>query len=293
MDKYSTDPRTEVKKSHVDMQILATRGCPNQCTFCSSRTDRSLGTKYRMRTPRLVVDEMEYLFKKYNSRVFSFMDLAFPLVRSRAIELCDEIIARGLNKKIRWITECRVKPLDQALLYKLKEAGCVRINFGIESGNDHILKELKKNFTVEDVRRAVEMASMAGIEIDGMFMIGLPNETEETIKKTVALAITLDLRYAIFNLFVPYPGCDLFEELMKKNNIHFRTWDDFTSYPTYSGGKPVYVPDGLTHAQLMGLQKYAMKKFYLRPRFIFQELGRLKLSQITSYWQGLKAVISN
>ncbi len=292
MDKYSTDPRTEVKKCQVEMQILATRGCPNQCTFCSSRTERSLGTKYRMRTPKLVVDEMEYLYDQYGSRVFSFMDLAFPLVRNHAIELCDEIIARGLHNKISWVTECRVKPLDQELLYKLKKAGCVRINFGIESGNDHILQELKKNFTVEDVRQAVTMASKAGIEADGMFMIGLPNETEETIKMTIKFAISLNLRYAIFNLFVPYPGCELFDQLSMQNKIHYGSWSDFTSYPTYSGGRPVYVPDGLTHEQLMKLQQYAMKHFYLRPRFIIQELRRFKFSQLTKYTDGLKALFS-
>lgn len=292
MDKYSTDPRTEIKRGAVEMQILATRGCPFQCTFCSSRTERSLGMKYRMRKPKLVVDEMVYLHERYGSEVFAFMDLAFPLVRAHAVELCNEIINRGLNEKIKWFTECRVKPMDEELLKLLKMAGCVRVCFGIESGNDSILNLLKKNFTVEDVRNAVETAQRIGLQVDGMFMIGLPAETEATIKETINLAVELNIRYAIFNIFVPYPGCALWDVLMNQNKICFKSWSDFTSYPTYSGGQPVYVPDGITHEKLMSLQRYAMRKFYLRPKFIYHELKRLKLSQIKTYYIGLKGLFS-
>ncbi len=293
MDKYSTDPRTEVKKSAVEMMILATRGCPNQCTFCSSRTDRSLGSRYRMRNPKSVVDEMVYMNEKYGSDIFSFVDLAFPLARKHATELCKEIIDRGLGKKFKWTTECRVKPLDEELLMLMKKAGCVRVCFGIESGNNEILRLLKKSFTIEDVKRAVIMAHKAGLEIDGMFMIGLPGETAETITETIDFAIELNVRYAIFNIFVPYPGCELWDTLRSQNKITFKSWSDFTSYPTYSGGTPVYVPDGITHEKLMSLQRYAMRKFYLRTKFIYNELKRLKLSQIKKYYSGLRGLLSS
>ncbi len=290
MDKYSTDPRTEVKRGAVEMQILATRGCPFQCTFCSSRTERSLGMKYRMRNPKLVVDEMVYLHERYGSEVFSFTDLAFPLVRTHAMELCNEIINRGLNEKIKWVTECRVKPLDEELLKFMKGAGCVRLCFGIESGNNEILKLLKKKFTVEDVRDAVKTAQRIGLQVDGMFMIGLPAETEETIKETINLAVELNIRYAIFNIFVPYPGCELWDVLMSQNKISFKRWSDFTSYPTYSGGIPVYVPDGLSKEKLMELQSWAMRRFYLRPSFIIDELMNFKFDKITHYVEGLKGL---
>ncbi|MBI4619825.1 MAG: radical SAM protein [Desulfobacterales bacterium] len=187
LERYSTDPRTEVKKGIVEMQILATRGCPNQCTFCSSRTERSLGTKYRMREPKFVVDEMLYMHDNFGSKVFSFMDLAFPLVKKHATELCNEIIKRRGNREICWVTECRVKPLDDEMLMLMKKAGCMRVNFGIESGNNDILRMLKKNFTTDNVRAAVKTAKKADIEVDGMFMIGLPGETEDTIRQTIIL----------------------------------------------------------------------------------------------------------
>lgn len=291
LDKYNTDPRTEIKKGEVEMQILATRGCPNQCTFCSSRTERSLGRKYRMRDPEFIVDEMLFMNEKYGSQVFVFMDLAFPLVKKHAVALCEELIRRDVNKKFKWTSECRVKPLDEDLLPLMKKAGCERLCYGIESGNNDILNILRKNFTTDDVRRAVRLAHDAGLEVDGMFMIGLPGETEETIKQTIDFAVELNVRYAIFNIFVPYPGCDLFDTLSASDEINFTHWAEFTSYPSYAGGKPVYVPKGLSHETLMKLQKYAMKKFYLRPAFIFQELKRFKPSKMMEYINGFKAVM--
>lgn len=293
MTKYSTDPRTAVKPGRIEMQMLATRGCPNQCTFCSSRTEKNQGSKYRARSAGSIADEMEYLYKTYGTEVLSFMDLAFPLVRSHAVEFCKEVIKRGINKKVKWFSECRVKPLDEELLVLMKKAGCVRVCFGIESGNDNMLKALKKNFTKEDVRRAVRMAKNARLDVDGMFMIGLPGETEDMIKETIDFSIDAGVRYAIFNIFVPYPGCELWNILTRENKIHFKSWSDFTSYPTYSGGKPVYVPDGLTHEKMMELQKYAMKKFYFRPRFIFEELMRMKPSKIVKYFNGFRALVSS
>ncbi|MBI5682760.1 MAG: cobalamin B12-binding domain-containing protein [Deltaproteobacteria bacterium] len=292
LSKYSTDPRTEVKRGVVEMQILSTRGCPNQCTFCSSRTERSLGSRYRMRDPKLVVDEMVFMYEKFGSRVFSFMDLAFTLVKSHAAALCNEIINRGLNKKLKWVTECRVKPLEQDLLFLMKEAGCVRVNFGIESGSDDILKMLKKNFTTHDARDAVRMAKKAGIEIDGMFMIGLPCETESSIRQTIDFAVELNVRYAIFNIFVPYPGCELWDMLNSQNKIQFKKWSDFTSYPTYSGGEPVYVPDALSKEKIMKLQSMAMKKFYLRPKFVLNEIKNFKIDKIPHYIDGLMGLFS-
>lgn len=291
IDRYSTDPRTEVKKGIVEMQILASRGCPNQCTFCSSRTEKSLGGEYRMRNPKSVVDEMVYMHDRFGAEVFSFMDLAFPLIRRHAVSLCEEMIGSGINKKINWFTECRVNSLDDELLMLMKEAGCVRVCFGIESGSDKILKLVKKNFIKEDVRKAVKMANKAGLYVDGMFMIGLPGETEMSINDTVNFAIELNIRYAIFNIFVPYPGCELFDILKTDNKIHYKRWSDFTSYPSYSDNEPVYAPDGLSKKRLMMLQKEAMKRFYFRFRFIMNEIKNFKTNKILHYVEGFRGVI--
>lgn len=292
LDKYKTDPRTELIPGQVEKLILATRGCPNICTFCSSRTGKSLGGTYRMRTPEKVVDEMEYLYTKYGTRSFVFLDLAFPLIKAHGMALCNEIIRRGLNKKIKWSTELRVKPLDYEMVKTMKLSGCAKVNFGIEVGTDRILKLLYKNFTTDDTRRAVKMCHEVGIDVDGMLMMGLPTETKEDIMRTIDFAIELNIRYAIFNLFVPYPGCELYDTLSREGKIKFNDWSDFISYPLYGGSEPVYVPDGLTMADLKDLQDLAMKKFYIRPRFIFGELKRFRLNKIKHYWTGLKTLLT-
>jgi radical SAM superfamily enzyme YgiQ (UPF0313 family) len=173
----------------------------------------------------------------------------------------------------------------------MKESGCVRVNFGIESGNDDVLRSLKKNFGVNDVRRAISLAYSAGLEVDGMFMMGLPGETEDQIKDTIRLAVSVPLRYAIFNLFVPYPGCELYEMLSQDNKIHFSQWSDFTSYGGFSGTDPIYVPDTISKEKLLALQKAAMRRFYFKPRFIWGELVRFRPSKIMDYLSGLYAII--
>ena len=95
------------------------------------------------------------------------------------------------------------------------------------------------------------------------------------------------------NIFVPYPGCELYDSLTREGKIDFKRWSDFTSYPTYGGGTPVYIPEGITHKELMELQRYAMKKFYLSPKFIIGELSRFRPKHIVKYWRGLKAVLHN
>lgn len=294
LEEYKTDPRSAINRGgrETHIQILATRGCPSQCTFCSSRTERSLGAKYRMRDPRMIVDEMVFMNNMYGANVFGFMDLSFPLVKAHAMAVCDELLRRGLEKTVRWVTECRVRPLDEELLAQMKRAGCVRLYFGIESGNDATLRRIKKGFNREHVKRAVEIANKVGLEVDAMFMLGLPGETEEVIRQTIEFSVELKVRYAIFNLFVPYPGCELWDELQGQGKITYRSWKEFTSYPTYSGGMPVYVPDGLSKESLMALQSEAMKRFYVRPRFIWGEITRFRLKKIPAYMEGLRGVLA-
>jgi len=288
--KYQTDPRTEVKDTLFRYQILATRGCPNQCTFCSSRSAKSLGTKYRMRKPKAIVDEIEHLYLNFGARTILFMDLAFPLVKEHAMAVCQEIIDRGYHKKITWSSECRVKPIDQEMLEKMRESGCIRVNFGIESGQDRILKMIKKGINTTDVRKAVTLANNAGIEVDGLFMIGLPTETPEDIKKTIDFAICLDIRYATFNVFVPFPGSELFTELSDKKLLHYNSWSEFNEYPAYTESEPVYTPETLTHKEIIELQKTALRRFYFRYAFISKEIMRIKPLMLVTYIRAVWAL---
>ncbi|MBF0353644.1 MAG: radical SAM protein [Alphaproteobacteria bacterium] len=295
LDSYALDPRGAAKSKigkPKPLQILGTRGCPMACTFCSSRSERSQGTKYRMRSPENIVDEIEYMVNRYGANMFTFMDLSFPLVYKHAVAMCDDIIKRGLNKKIIWYSECRVKPLHEDIFQKMRDAGCVRVSFGIESMNDETLARIRKGFTANDVRKACAAAHRAGLEIDGMFMLGLPDETQEMALNTAREACKLPVRFAIFNLFTPYPGSELYDELMAAGEIKFARWSDFTSYWTIGNGQPVYVPKGWTPQELISVQAQAMKRFYLRPKFILQELMNFKPSMIKTYLSGLRGLLN-
>lgn len=292
-DNYGSDPRSEVVNGSKELQILATRGCPNVCTFCSSRSDKSQGQRYRMRSPEKVVEEIEYFHKKMDMPVFHFMDLSFPMVRSHAVDIFELMISRNMGKKIKWLSELSVKSVDKEIVSLMKRSGCVRAYFGIESGNDRVLNSIKKGFNRDDVREAVRLCHEEGIEVDGMFMLGLPGESMDTLKETVEFAVELDMRFAIFNLFVPYPGCELYDTLMNENKVRYDSWSDFISYPAYSGKKPVYVPEGLSREQLLETQKWAMKRFYLRPRFILNQIKNFRISQLDKYWSGILALMDN
>jgi radical SAM superfamily enzyme YgiQ (UPF0313 family) len=291
LKEYFGDPRGELISGEPVLPFLATRGCPNKCSFCSNHTDRSMGTRYRMRSPQNIVDELIYVHERFGVRTFNFMDLAFPLNKRHSIAVCQEIVRRGVHEWVAWHSECRVKPLDAETLDWLRKAGCRRLCFGIESGSDRILKMIRKNFTTADVENAVQLTKKAGIDVDGMFIMGFPTETEQEIKQTIELAVKLNVRFAILNIFVPYPGCELHDTLKAEGRIHFNAWRDFTSYPGYAGTEPVYVPDTVSREDLLRLQRYAMRRFYLRPRFILEELRRFNLSKLRMYINGLKALL--
>lgn len=291
LSRYHTDPRTQVISGAKEIQILGTRGCPMSCTFCSSRMSRSQGQQYRTRSPSNIIAEMRFLHERYGIVVFNFMDLAFPLLKAHAMQFCRELIASDLHKKIRWVSELRVKPLDEELVALMKESGCARACFGIESGNDNVLKRIKKGFTRSDVVRAIRLCRDVGIETDGMFMLGLPGENAATIDDTIGFSLSLGLRFAIFNLFVPYPGCELYDELKATGEVRYQDWSEFISYPTYSGGTPVYVPQGLTKEVLMLKQSEAMRRFYLNPGFMWKQARNFQLRHSIHYIVGLKALV--
>ncbi|MBI5625537.1 MAG: cobalamin B12-binding domain-containing protein [Elusimicrobia bacterium] len=291
LSKYSSDPRTQTGRGAKELQILGTRGCPMGCTFCSSRGIRSQGQKYRTRSPENIVAEVRAMHERFGATVFSFMDLAFPLVREHAAEFCGLMVESGLSERVRWVSEMRVKSLDAELVGLMKRAGCARVCFGIESGNDEVLARIGKNFKRSDVIRAVSLCREAGLEADGMFMMGLPGEDYARIDETVDLAVGLGLRFAIFNLFVPYPGCDLYDELKAGGEIRFNEWADFVSYPSHAGGEPVYVPKGMTKEGLMAKQREAMRRFYLRGGFVLQQLRQFRLEHVGHYLSGLKALL--
>jgi len=187
--------------------VMTSRGCPFGCIFCS----KVYGRKVRFRSVSKVMEEIQMLVDKYQAKHMYIYDDTFTLIKDRTVEICDEIIKRGLNKKLRWETETRVSCVDMEILTKLKKAGCVLVKFGIESGNPEILKKVEKGITIEQAREAVKMAKKAKLRTEGLFILGHPNETKETMKDTINLAVKLNTSTVAFGIMTPYPKTKVYE----------------------------------------------------------------------------------
>ncbi len=195
--------------------VMSTRGCPFHCEFCSNVV---FGGSFRQRLAGNVVDEIEQALALGYDRI-AFADDVFTLNRRRVWEICAEIKGRGL--RFHWECLGRVDSLDYPTAVEMKSAGCTRIYFGIESGNDHILKLMKKQVTTAQARQAVEAAHRAGLEVGAFFILFYPGESDATVLDTLRFATSLPLDYLGLTMPYPLPGTALY--LRTKSRI-FRSW---------------------------------------------------------------------
>jgi len=251
--------------------IVGSRGCQYDCIFCSQE---KFYKRARFRNTVKIVDEIEYMHEKYQANFFGFTDANFPFSIKQGLEFCDQLINRGLHRKIKWVTETRADLVNLELLKKMKESGLLSIMYGFEVGNTEILRSLKKGTTLEQAREAMEFTKKAGVLSLGLFMLGLPGETKLTCEETIRFAKELDCDFAKFNIIVPYPGSKLFEEfkgkkLIIENPDAATAWLDWFGY---TDGKLIYAPEGMTGQELIDLQRKAMFQFYVRPRMIIRHI---------------------
>jgi len=244
--------------------IITSRGCPYKCTFCA---EKIIHKKIRVRSVKNVVDEIECLYTKYGIERFEFYDELFTLYRNRAIKICKEIIKRKLN--IKWIINSRVDNVDEELLKIMKSAGCHYIIYGIESGNQEILNKIKKEISISQIKNTIRTTKKVGLKTYGLFIMGFPYETDNTIRETINLAKELPLDYATFNLLIPLPGTEIFELTEKGQGIKFLSGNlDESKAVGYTN---IELPT-VSRKKLIEYQKRAYKEFYLRPRFLLNKL---------------------
>lgn len=270
MHLYSAPPHWLVAEPAY--QMITSRGCPFQCTFCGIK---ALGKSMRYRGVENVVDEIELLIKKYSAKEIMFVDTTFPLSRENGVEFCREILKRGLEKKIKWVTETRVDVINLELLLLMKQAGCRVIGLGLETGSPRTLKRIKKGTTLDQAREAVQNCKSAGIDVYASFIIGIPGEKIDDIKQTIEFIKTLPLDFPKVNLLVPYPGSEIYEEVVQKHPEIKKEWEKFTSFGSMTKNEPIYVPDGISSEEITKLHKAAYKAIYLRPGFLFNHLKKM------------------
>lgn len=267
---YGLLPFMDIKKPALS--ILASRGCVNRCSYCSLLY---LNGNYRKRNYIKIVDEVEYLVNSFGVKQLGFVDPIFPLSRDDCIDFCKEMIKRRLNKHVVWISETRPDCMDQQLLKLMKESGCRRLLYGIESGDKDILDSMSKHMLLNKVRENISHTKNAGIEVAGLFMIGFPQEDETMVVATINFAKSLNLDFAKFAIVVPFPGSKLFDDLMHDDKFNRSDWENFVTFNPNPSAL-VSVNKEISPERLIALQLRAHREFYLRPKMILRHLFKIR-----------------
>lgn len=254
--------------------IIGSRGCPYNCIFCADHVVHQ--KKVRLRSPKNIIDEIEYLYKKHGIKNFVLYDELFTVYKQRAVSICKEIKKRRLN--IQWTCSSRVDTVDENLLRLMKGSGCEGICYGIESGDQKILDIIQKGITIKQIEDGVNTAHRVGLKVIGLFIIGHPYETEGTIKKTIDLAKKLPFYGAIFTTVVPFPGTKLWDVVREGKGLRLLT-KDYSKFKIQ--GKPVIELPTVSVKKLEEYHKKAYRHFYFRPSYIF---WRLRKTRMKDFW---------
>jgi radical SAM superfamily enzyme YgiQ (UPF0313 family) len=258
--------------------IVTSRGCPAGCTYCIKHVSYQFST--RIRSPKLIMEELWYLKKLGINNIHMYADL-FTVNRDQVIELVNLMIEE--NIQIKWTCNSRVDFVDEEMLNLMGKAGCRLISWGIESGNEQILKHARKGAYPDKAERALRWAKQAGIMNWGYFIIGLPGETEETIRETINFAKKLPLDIALFHVAAPYPGTPFFFEVVENNWFRPGTrWEQVDM----DKGTVLDYPN-LPAEKLLYWQKRAFREWAFRPGPAFTYLKML-----TYDWSTMKTALN-
>ncbi len=252
--------------------LITMRGCPFECVFCSEHVVN--GRKLRLRSPKNIVDEMVECKRKYGVDHFVFVDSTLTIAKKHMLDLCAEIRRRRV--KVTWEGWTRANLVDEDLLRTMKDAGLVRISFGIESGDPEILKIIKKQVSHNHIRAAYKLVKKLGIEATCSVMIGHPGETRKSVEATINLIRSIpEIRYSPLSISTPYPGTELYE--MAKRGMHGLRLltEDWSEYTRYDGA--VCEVNDLTREDLIRLQKEGIMRIHFTPGRMLYHLRRTGL----------------
>ncbi|MBU0980562.1 MAG: B12-binding domain-containing radical SAM protein [Nanoarchaeota archaeon] len=240
----------------------SSRGCVFECSYCNKCI---FGRTFRSKSPRRAVDELKHMLKLGFKEIY-FVDDGFSTQLERSKEICRLIIKEKLKFPWQLTNGIRVDRVDKELFTLLKKAGCYRVAFGIESGNEEVMRDFGKHTKLEQVRQAVDWATKAGIETWGFFMLALPADTEETMQDTIDFAKSLNLTLAKYSITTPYPGTKLFNDLDKKGLIKSKDWGKYNVYEPHE----IYDHPQLSWPIINRYYKKAYREFYFRPGFFLK-----------------------
>ena len=257
MHLYSREMEYLSVKPVDTMNVI--RGCPYNCAFCE--TKKLWGSKCRAFSPSRVVEELNHLVSDYGTKGIYFVGDNFTIHKKRTIELCREIRKSKLD--LEWVCDTRVDLISRELLKEMKVAGCRTIWFGVESGSSRILKKINKQISLQQALDAFKLCREEEIRTASSFMLGLPGETVKDMEASFKFARKLDPDWVRFNIFVGYPGSDLYDEIMAKG-LYDRV-EDFVTYVK---------TDDFNYEMVSKIQKRFHKKFNRSPKRILRTIRR-------------------
>jgi len=258
-------PIEQIRKYEDMFYLIASRGCPYWCEFCAAV--RMFGRTYRVRSPKNVVDEIEFLHKTYGAQHFSFCDDVFTVDKRRIEEMCKEIKKRGL--KIEWGCGTRVDLVSKELLTKMKEAGCVSVWFGVEAGLQEVLNDMNKGILIAQTERAFGWLREFGLRPVPNILLGFPGETKKTAWRTIKFAEKISPEeVSFYNIATPLPGTPMYELVKQKG------WLRVTDFDQYDCATPIFETPTFSMEEQRKIYEQAFQSFYLRPTYVIRMFSK-------------------
>ncbi len=248
-----------VLKKTPTLSILTSRGCSFDCSYCPYMVTQT--DKWRRRSAKNVVDEMEYLVRKYGVRSLVFRDIMYTQSKQRSLQISEEIIRRGL--KVEWSCETRADCLEEESLKLLHRSGLRAIHLGIESPEDEIvIKSGRLPIKESQQEKVVRDAEKIGIHIIAFYILGFIHDTPQSMEKTIAYAKHLNTPLAQFDVMTPYPGTKFFDQI--KDRIVDTDWKKYTTH------YPVVRLDHVSPKQVLSFKNKAYRDYYFRPSWMLK-----------------------
>ncbi|MBI4619759.1 MAG: radical SAM protein [Desulfobacterales bacterium] len=278
-------PQVHLYRGRKSATMITSRGCPAKCTFCA--TEVTMGTRFRSHSPEYVVSEIEHLVNDHGVQDIIIVDDTFTINSSRVKKICRLMLEKNLD--VGWFCFARVNNVSHELFSLMKEAGCFSVFFGVESGDEQVLKNIKKGATLEQSRNAMRIANQLGLKTMAGFMIGNPGDNHHTITKTIDFALELNPIIGSFNIMTPFPGTEEYYRNLEDNPSEMMNWDNYVP----KGVTPLIRLENLSKTDLQRYISKAYIKFYLRPSQIYRIIKNLSsFAEFIVYLRGALGLFS-
>jgi len=282
LDQYHPTPFGYRRLPHVT--LVTSRGCPFDCVFCS----RLWGKKWRAHSAEYVVELTKYVVERFGAREVWFAEDTFTLNRERTAQICEGMLQAGLD--IKWSCMTNVHVLDPELACLMKKAGCWQVQLGLESGNDEVLKFIRKPVSTQLIREQTNVIHDAGIKVRAYFILGHLIDTEETIRQTIGFALSLPLYTAEFHIL----HLPLGSEARTIAHDYGVVNCDLALLSGYTDAGLSFVPEGLTAEALFAFRREGTNRFFLRPRKLAEfALDIRSITDLRRYWLIAQAFLTS